>query len=153
MASTLQKLLIPIFGYCDSSISLVKSTLLKIYHTSISKHFVDFNPYSLMFHTLHIQRSSFVLITLQVTLTFTCGMEFYYFNNHSTTIMQGCYNSARLRPPCTNYHNVVTTLSQSYKVAARLLQPSYFRMGDVCVFCCSLLIHSVVELLHVVLKV
>ena len=62
-------------------------------------------------------------------LTFTCGTEFYYFNNHFTTIMQGCYNFARLRTPCTNYHNLVTTLSQPYKVAARLLQPSYFCMA------------------------
>ena len=36
---------------------------------------------------------------------------------------------ARLWTPCTNCHNLVTTLSQPYKVAARLLQPSYFRMG------------------------
>ena len=43
--------------------------------------------------------------------------------------MQGCYNSARLQTPCTNSHNLVTTLSQPYKVAARLLQPSYFCMG------------------------
>ena len=80
-------------------------------------------------HTQPIWRLRFVLITLQVTLTFTCGMEFYYFNNHFTTIMQGCYNSARLRTPCTNCHNFVTTLSQLCKVAERLLQPSYFRMG------------------------
>ena len=56
-------------------------------------------------------------------------MEFYYFSNHFTTIMLGCYNSARLQTPCTNCHNIVTTLSQPYKVAARLLQSSYFRMG------------------------
>ena len=80
-----------------------------------------------MFHTLLIQRLSFVLITLQVTSTFTCGMKFCYYNNHFTTIMQGCYNSARLRTPCTNCHNLVTTLSQPYKVAARLY--SYFCMG------------------------
>ena len=89
--------------------------------------------YSLMFHTLLIQRLSFVLVALPVTLTFACGMKFYYFNNHFTTIMQGCYNCTRLRTPCTNYHNLVTTLSQPYKVAARLLQPSYFRKG---MFCC-----------------
>ena len=80
-------------------------------------------------------------ITLQVTLTFACGMEFYYFKNHFTTIMQGCYNSARLQTPCTNYHNVVTTLSQPNKVAARLLQPSYFRMGKLSIehlfICCG----------------
>ena len=56
-------------------------------------------------------------------------MEYYYFSNHFTTIMQGCYNPARLQTPCTNYHNLVTILSQPYKVAARLLQPSYFHMG------------------------
>ena len=39
------------------------------------------------------------------------------------------YNSIRLLTPCTNCHNLVTTLSQQYKVAARLLQPSYFCMG------------------------
>ena len=62
-------------------------------------------------------------------------MEFYYFNNHFTTIMQGCHNSARLQTPCTNCHNLVTTLSQPYKVAARLLQPSYFHMGWVAQEC------------------
>ena len=58
-----------------------------------------------------------------------CGKEFYYFNNHFTTITQGCHNSARLWTPCTNCHNLMATLSQPYTVAARLLQPSYFRMG------------------------
>ena len=73
-----------------------------------------------MFHTLFIPK---------LTLAFTCGMEFYHFSNHFTTIIQGCYNSARLQTPCTNCHNLVTTLLQLYKVAARLLQPSYFHMG------------------------
>ena len=54
-------------------------------------------------------------------------MEFYYFNNCFTIIMQGVrYNSVRLRTPWKNCHNLVTTLWQPYKVAARLLQPSYF---------------------------
>ena len=35
------------------------------------------------------------------------------------TILQGCEHLAQ----------ITTTLSQSYKVAARLLQPSYFCMG------------------------
>ena len=109
-----------------------ESTLFKIHHTILQVEALSrFNQYCLMFHTLFIWRLSFVLITLQVTLTFTCGMEFYYFNNHFTAIMQGCYNSARLRTPCTNCHNLVTTLWQPYKVAARLLQPSYFCMGVV----------------------
>ena len=43
-------------------------------------------------------------------------MEFYYFNYHFTTIMQGCYNSARLWTPCTNCHNLVTTLQSCSKV-------------------------------------
>ena len=34
-----------------------------------------------------------------------------------------------ISPNTTNCHNLVTTLSQPYKIAARLLQPSYFRMG------------------------
>ena len=57
-------------------------------------------------------------------------MKFYYFNNHFTTIMQGCYNSARLPTPCTNCYNLVTTLSQPYKVAARLLQPTVQLKGN-----------------------
>ena len=61
-------------------------------------------------------------------------MEFYYFNNHFTTIIQGCYNSARLQTPYINCHNLVSTWSQPYKVAARLLQPSYFRMGIVIIY-------------------
>ena len=43
--------------------------------------------------------------------------------------MQGRYNSTMLQTPYINCHNLVSTLSQPYKVAARLLQPSYFRMG------------------------
>ena len=46
-------------------------------------------------------------------------MEFYYFNNHFTTIMQGYKHLAQ----------IATALWQPYKVAARLLQPSYFRMA------------------------
>ena len=52
-------------------------------------------------------------------------MEFYYFNNHFTTIMQGTcsYNSARLRTLCTNCHNLVTTLQGYSKVATTQLFP------------------------------
>ena len=48
--------------------------------------------------------------------------------------MQGCYNSARLQTPYINCHNLVSTLSEPYKVAARLLQPSCFRMGIVIIY-------------------
>ena len=105
-----------------------------------------------MFHTPLILRLSFVLITLQVTLTFTCGKEFLLFqqllHNHDARLLQLCkvVNTLHKLPqPCHNLvttlsqpcHNLVTTLSQPYKVAARLLQPSYFRMGKyVYVFCC-----------------
>ena len=61
-------------------------------------------------------------------------MEFYYFNNHFTTIMQGCYNSARLQTPYINCHILVSTLSQPYIVAVILLQHSYFRMGIVIIY-------------------
>ena len=78
-----------------------------------------------MLHTLLIKRSSFVLITLQVTVTFTCGREFYYLNTTSqpsckvVTTLQGCEHIAQ----------IATTLLQLYKVDASLLQPSYFCMG------------------------
>ena len=48
--------------------------------------------------------------------------------------MQGCCNSAMLQTPCTNCHNLVINLSQSYKVVARLLQCSYFYMGCINTF-------------------
>ena len=77
MASTLQKLVIPISGYCNFTIPLLKCFIKDSPHKY--KHLVDLiNSYSLMFHTLLTQKLSFVLITLQITLTFTCGMEFYY---------------------------------------------------------------------------
>ena len=44
--------------------------------------------------------------------------------------MQGIYNYARLQTPCMNCHNLVTTLSQPYKVAARLLQPKVQLKGN-----------------------
>ena len=47
------------------------------------------------------------------------------FNNHSTTIMQRYYNSAR----CKHLAEIASTLSQPYKVVARLLQSSYFCVG------------------------
>ena len=61
-------------------------------------------------------------------------MEFYYLNYHFTTIMRGCYNSVRLQAPYINCHNLLSTLSQPYKVTARLLQPSYFRIGNVIIY-------------------
>ena len=51
--------------------------------------------------------------------------------------MQGCYNYARLQTPCTICHNLVTTLLQPNKVAARLLQPSYFHMGIYALAICT----------------
>ena len=77
---------------------------------------------SLMFYTLLIAiEVKFCLYNLQVTSTFTCGKEFYYFNSYFTTMMQGCKHLAQ----------IATTLSQPCKVAARLLQTiySYFHMG------------------------
>ena len=71
-----------------------------------------------MFHPLLIQRLSFVVITLQVTLNFTCGIKFYYFSNHFTTIMQGLckvVNTLHKAPqPCDN---LLTTLQDCSKVA------------------------------------
>ena len=49
-------------------------------------------------------------------------MEFHYVDNHFTTIIQGCHNTARLQTPCTKCHNLVTFLSQPYKVVAGLLE-------------------------------
>ena len=58
-----------------------------------------FNQYSLVFHTLFIQshtlfiqRLSFVLITLQVTLTFTCGVLLFQqpLHNHHARLLQLC---------------------------------------------------------------
>ena len=48
--------------------------------------------------------------------------------------MQGCYNSATLQTLYINCHNLVTTLSQRYKVVVRLPEPSYFRMGYVIIY-------------------
>ena len=125
MASTLQKLLIPIFGYYNVSIPLLKHFIKETPHKY--KHLATrLNQYSLMFHTLLIQRLRLFLITLQGTLTFTCGMKFYYFNNHFSTIMQGCYNSARLPTlhklpqPCDN---LVIALQSCSKVATTQLFP------------------------------
>ena len=71
------------------------STLQKVVIPNIALCFI------LCLYTL---RSSFVLITLQVTLTFICGMKFHYFNKHFTII------------PYTNCHNLVTTLQGCSKV-------------------------------------
>ena len=52
------------------------------------------NQHSLMFHTLLIAIAvevKFCFFNIQVILTFNCGMDFYCFNSHFTTIMQGCY--------------------------------------------------------------
>ena len=35
-------------------------------------------------------------------LTFTCGMELYYFNNHFTTIVQNYEHLAQISQPCNN---------------------------------------------------
>ena len=83
MASTLQKL---VMAHCNLLIPL----LMKIHHTSI----ISFNQHSLMFHTLLIAIAievKFCFFNIQVILTFNCGMYFYCFNSHFTTIMQGCY--------------------------------------------------------------
>ena len=48
--------------------------------------------------------------------------------------MQGCYYSTRLQTSYINCHNLVSTLSEPYKVAARLLQTSYFCMGIVIIY-------------------
>ena len=69
-----------------------------------------------MFHTLLI-----IIITLQVTLAFTCGIEFYYFDDHFTpsckvvTTLQGLH---KLPQPCDN---LVTTLQSCSKVATTYL--------------------------------
>ena len=121
MVSILQKFVVPIFRYCNCQSHCYWRSTTQV------EALGRFNQYSLMFHTLLIQRSSFVLIILQVTIMSTSGMEIY--NNHFTTIMQGCYNSARMRALFTNFLNLVTTLLQPYKVGARLLQSSYFCIG------------------------
>ena len=135
MALLLQKLVIPIFGHCNLSIPLLKH-LLNIHQTveALSR----LNQHSLIFHTLLIQKLHFDPIALQVTLTFTCGMEFQYLDNQFTANMQGCSNSARLQTLFTKCHNLVTTLSQPYKVAVRLPQPtaSNFHMDDCFIFIC-----------------
>ena len=48
-----------------------------------------------------------VLITLQVTVTFTCGMEIEYLNNHFITIIQDCHG-------CEHVAGNATTLWQPY---------------------------------------
>ena len=68
-------------------------------------------------------------------------MKFYYFNNHFTTIMQGCYNSARLQTlhklpqPCHNLtklqqgcYNLVISVwdsTQNYNAYYTELQANY----------------------------
>ena len=110
------------------------------------KHFIDLTPYSrstywvqpiytvanLMFHTYF--GLSFIFITLQVTWILTCGREFYYLANHFTTIMQGCYNSTRSWKSCMTCHNLLTTLSQPYKIVARLPQTRIFYIRRYSVF-------------------
>ena len=78
-----------------------------------------------MFHTLRIQRLSFVLIILQVTLTFICGMEFCY----STTTSQPSCKVITTQQVCKHLARIGTTLLQPYKVVARLLQPSQHCKG------------------------
>ena len=123
MASTFQKLVIPVFGYCNLSIPLLKHLIKDPPHKY--KHLVDLiNSHSLMFHTL--------LIIIEVK--FCCYNPSSNFNsylwNRVLLFQQPLHkHHACLWTPCTNCHNLVTTLSQPYKVAARLLQPSYFRMG------------------------
>ena len=51
MASTLQKLLMPIFGYCNLSISLLKHFIKDPTQVEALSRF---NQYSLMFHPLLI---------------------------------------------------------------------------------------------------
>ena len=118
MASTLQKMVIPIFGYCNLSIPLLK-------------HFIKVPPhkykhYSLMFHTLFIQRLSFVIIILQVTLTFTYGKVLLFqqlLHNHDARLLQLCKVANtlyKLPQPCDN---LVTTLQSCSKVATTQLFP------------------------------
>ena len=79
---------------------------------------------------------------LQRFLLCIANFNFYLWNevllfqqplhNHHARLLQLCKFAKtlhKLPQPC---ENLVKTLSQPYKVAARLLQPSYFRMVMYC---------------------
>ena len=113
MASTLQKLLIPIFGYCNLSIPFLKHFTEDPPHKQ--KHLVVLNQYSLIFHTLLMQRLQFVPITLQVTLTFTLWNGVLLFqqtlHNHRARLLQLCKVANTLHKLSQPYHNL-TKLQQ-----------------------------------------
>ena len=126
MASMLQRLVIPIFGYYNMSIPLLKHFIKDLPHKQ--KHYLDLINIALQPDVSYSAYMEVKFCSYNPSSNFNNYLWNGYFNNHFTTIMQGFYNSARLQTPCANYHNPVMALSQPYKVAARLLQVSYFRM-------------------------
>ena len=70
--------------------------------------------------TLLILWLSFVLITLLVTLTFTCCVEFYYLDNHFTTIIPSVHNH-----DARHLAQNATTLLQPYKVVRSKVATTY----------------------------
>ena len=95
---------------------IAKGTLLKIHHTGRST-----NQHSLMFHTLLIQRLSFVLITPNFYLWNRVSLLQQPLHNHHARLLQLCkvVNTLHKLPqPCDN---LVTTLQGCSKVTTTQL--------------------------------
>ena len=60
------------------------------------------------------------LFDTRLKMPWICNVFYLVATYKAVTTLQGCEHLAK----------IATTLSQPYKVAARLLQPSYFHMGN-----------------------
>ena len=121
MASTLQKLVISIFGYCNLSIPLLKQFIENPPHKYIEA-LCRFNQYSLMFHSYSVDievkfcsynpSSNFNFYLCNGVLLFQQPLH-----NHHARLLQLCKVANtlhKLPQPCVN---LITTLQSCSKVA------------------------------------
>ena len=117
MASALQKLLIPIFGDCSLSFPLLKHFIED--SPPLSKfNDVSYSAYKQVKFCSYNPSSNFSIYLWNGVLLFQQPLH-----NHYARLLQ-LFNK--------HLAQMVTTLSQPYKVVARLLQPSYFCMRFDC---------------------